>query len=135
MDKSMFVVRPPAVDDPGRYILIIQRAGGMMSPGSATAYAIERLDLTFRGEVPLLHQGFIEDRLIVEFPYGTPYTLVDRTLIKQLSRADAAVEEWTDEKELQILEQAWREANPQPTPTQSAGGEPVVMGLETGMYL
>ena len=108
----MFVIRPPADDSPGAYILIIQRGGGMMSPASATAYAIDRLDLVVTNETPLLHKGYIGDTLVVEFPYGTPYTLVARSLVKQISQAEAALEQWADEKELGLLEAGWRKDNP-----------------------
>ena len=94
--KDLFVIDPPAVDAPGKYLLIIQRSGATpFGGGSAAVVAVDGTESAVGGL-----QGYISPghQIVVRFSKDTPYLMIDRRLARVTNDIEIAKEDYANHK-------------------------------------
>lgn len=90
--KNIFTIDPPTLDSPGKYILIVQRGGGMFG-GSSSAFAVDKIEYVESNKRIFGIRGIVGDRIIVEFSTDSSFILIDRGITRTSSLLEIEIED------------------------------------------
>src|SRR3990167_83376 len=130
-EKTVFSVKTPNDNEPGDYLLIIQRPGGPFGGGSTTTFWVGGLLYDKHHQ---FYKAINNGDLIAMFSADTSFLLVRRDRIEQLTREAAMRREYDEEQEITALR---KELCPEPPAEGEAGPLPpdtLEAPLHTGMY-
>ena len=115
-DKTMFIIKSPAPEERGRYILMVSRGGGgPFGGGAATTFVVDTLERVAGDYVAYRTEP---KELVVQFSKDTPYLLVERTRIEHMTRVDAEKRSYEEEQEVAaFFKSIGRDTAPDPTET------------------
>ena len=117
-EKTVFSVKTPNDNEPGDYLLIIQRPGGPFGGGSTTTFWVGRL---LYDKDHQFYKAINNGDLIAMFSADTSFLLVRRDRIEQLTREAAMRREYAEEQEVTALR---KELYPEPLSDEDPGSLP-----------
>ncbi len=91
MRKDVFVVDPPGVESPGKYILVISRGG--MFGSSSTAFAVDGLEYPGTGDKSRSIRGCIGADVVVEFSSESSFIMIKRELTRPTNMTEIEIED------------------------------------------
>ena len=134
-ERTVFFMEPPA-DQDSKYILMLAPVGGegLLLGGrvSTLLLSVDSLDIySPEGAHVELFRGMRGKERVVEFPAGTPYLLIARSMIRFLTPGDAYVREQAARDEYQaVVTSIGKEPGKEPSETPVA-----TENLLPGQYL
>ena len=126
MDKTIFLIKPPPPEEPGRYALVIYRPMSMMG-GQPVIVFIDRLH-TVAGT----HTGFRGKEVLVKFPVNMPYVMVDRRYTELMTPVEIALVHQMEEKAVRAILDP---EGPPPPGVEEGLVEALAPVLHTGQYV
>src|SRR3990167_5860301 len=117
-EKIVFSVKTPNDNEPGGYLLIIQRPGGPFGGGSTTTFWVGGL---LYDKDHQFYKAINNGDLIAMFSADTSFLLVRRDRIEQLTREAAMRREYAEEQEVTALR---KELYPEPLSDEDPGSLP-----------
>jgi len=112
MDKNLFVVKTPPDEEATTYVLLIQRGGGMMGGGGTVAIGADAMEIVGVGERDTVHRVYVKGQVVAEFPYGTPYLLIQKHQVESLTRAEALERDLAEDVVLRTMQREHRKTQP-----------------------
>lgn len=102
METSVFIIKPPAPEELGKYVVLVTR-GGMM--GGQMAFVADSIEYATDVEdrptvVSLLDK---DGEVVTAFPFGIPYQVVRRSQVEFLTAIDAAKRQKDEEDAVNAL--------------------------------
>lgn len=128
MDKSVFVINAPKEEEAGGMALFVYRG----AYGSSTCVFVDNIDYIYsydqqgQGNSPIIVQGFVGPKVVISFPFSTPYLLIERDKVSMLTSVEAAERQKAEED---AVNQVWGDKKP--------GGMdvPNITGVSPGQYI
>lgn len=103
MDRSVYFIKNPPVEDDPKYILVIYRPspGVFGGGGRHTVVGVDDLETVTNAEgEPILHRGWRKGEKVVEFPSSHSYLLISRDLVEMLTPVEAAKRHKEEDEEI-----------------------------------
>ena len=85
MEKSVFQIKLPQPEDPGRRLLIIKGQSGPFGGGGSSTFWVDEVGYNHEDQA---YYAYLDDRFVVSFSPETAFMVVSRDRISQLSQEE-----------------------------------------------